>query len=576
MAFTPNPDATYRIVVRHNRKCLEVEKASTARGAPIVLATPRADAKSQMFKFRKLSPRHYAITCIKSDKNLDVEGGTKENNARLIQWDRSDGEWNEHFRFVYVGEDSYYIIARHSDKCLAVLNGKKEDGAEIVHTRIAWEEYYRFQFLPAEVSADYFLNRDYLIDPVALPRKVILGVIRMAPDVGGALTAVVEYFWPANAEQWMWAQMREYVVAVVRDMIAQEKLKILQDTIAGLGDGLKKYNKEPDDSEYKGSKLAGLITIHEQLKPTFFHLDQPEQTLPYFVAFGTIRLAALRESIVAYERIFRKPDPNRAARLKDLQEEIEQFRQGATRARERALEWRLAMIESHHSQSREARELSRTHKWWVDDKYDNWSQSWLYSKLDGGDANGESLASLAKAERVESIRSSFGAWLDHVLGPAVLWRYLDPSVRDKPKKVEKSFQTGPFGNVREATFRDVSGGKRITRIVVHTSDRVTGIQMYYGGVTPGLRGARGTAVHSIDLEPKESIMGVWGRRGDGLTAIYFQTNRGRSVGGGGAGGEEWVADPLDELNASLAFIGGRKGAKYIDALWFSWKYTVEE
>jgi len=579
MAFYPAGDKTYRIVFKHSNKCMDV--GNIHRGALLRHQHIDVNSDKQLFRFRKLDARHYVIQSVHSGKSVDVARASHDDNAVVCQWDPSDSEWNEHFRFIPAGEGHYYLVARHSEKTIAAKDGTTAEGEYIVQSgrQGAQVDWVKVRFVPDSDSLDGISGRDFVADSSALTRTIIIGIAGKVPEIGGGLSALMGLFWPADdTGERVWNQMRRYVNDLVRELIAQEQLDQLAKQLEGLRLQLASYNKEKFGSQIKGGTFTTLLGLFNAAEPFFFDAREPQRRLPFFVALGTMRLAALRELYMSYADIYLEADKNAAQHLTDLKDKIKKFTDAATLSRERALEWRLGKVSVIHTETTSWGVVgpSTNHHWSAHDAYDGFHREWSYNTLTGGTTNAEALARKAHVDRQAEVRSQFSAELDRFLSPARLWRYLDPTVTEKPKEITAELQTGPHGGQGHTEFADDPKGKPITRIVVHAGARVDGIEVFYGGVSGGLHGWRGGSTHTLDLEPGETIIGVWGRAGAALDAVYFETSKSRQVGGGGRGGGDWIASPSDEFGSVLARIGGRQGSKHIEALKFFWRYTKQE
>jgi hypothetical protein len=105
---------------------------------------------------------------------------------------------------------------------------------------------------------------------------------------------------------------------------------------------------------------------------------------------------------------------------------------------------------------------------------------------------------------------------------------------------------------------------------------VDGVEIFYGDKSGGLHGKRGGNTHSLDLAAGELVVGAWGTAGDAIDSLYFETDRGHIVGGGGRGGAEWRADPPEGSDAKLSKISGNQGAGHLAAIKFHWQYWRDE
>ncbi|MDC8012620.1 insecticidal delta-endotoxin Cry8Ea1 family protein [Tahibacter soli] len=580
MAFYPVGDKNYRIVFKHSDKCFDV--GDIHRGMRVRQSPVDVNSNKQLFQFRKLSARHYAIRSVHSGKSLDVARASHDDGTVLCQWDPSDGEWNEHFRFMPAGDGMhYYLIACHSEKTIVADGGTSATGENIVQSGRpgGTADWTKVRFVPESDSLDGISGRDFIADSSGKTRTIVIGIVNKVPEIGGGLSALMGLFWPADdGNARVWDQMRRYVNDLVRELIEQDKLDQLSKLLDGLRLQLAAYNKEQYGSAIKGGMFTTLLGLLNAAEPFFFDPADPQRRLPFFVALGTIRLAALRELYTSYKQIYNEDDRNAAQHLKDLQDKIKKFTAAATLSRARALEWRIGKVKVVHTESTEWGVVgpSTTHRWAAHDEYDGFRREWSYNTLTGGTGNAESLARKAHVDRQEEVRSQFSAELDRFLSPARTWRYLDPAVTDKPTQIPVDMQTGPVGGQGGTEFLDDPKNKPITRIVVYAGARVDGLEIFYGGVSGGLHGKRGGSTHAHDLEPGEKIIGVWGRAGAALDALYFETNKNRQIGGGGGGGNEWIASPSDDMGSSLWKVGGRKGSAHIEAVKFFWRYIRED
>lgn len=579
MAFYPVRDKQYRIVFKHSSKCFDV--GDIHRGMRVRQMPVDVNSNKQLFRFRQLGARHYAIQSVHSGRSLDVAGPSTNDGAVLCQWDVTDDQWNQHFRFVPTGDGHYHIVSRHSEKLIVAYGGTSDSGENIAQAGRAGEpaSWSKVRFVPESDSLDGISGRDFAADASAQMRAIIIGVASNVPKIGAGLGALMSLLWPAeDNNKRIWEQMRRYVNDLVREMIEQEQVDQLMKLLEGIRLQLADFNKENYGSPRKSGAFDSLLGNLNAAEPFFFDVRDPQRRLPFFVALGSIRLAALRELYLSYEKIYRQADDNAAQHLADLKDKITKFTAAGALSRTRALDWRAGKVGVDHRSSTTfgIAGPSTTHYWWAHDDYDGFHREWSYNTLTGGERNAEGLARKAQQDRIAEVRSQFGAELDRFLSPARLWRYLDPTVTDKPKEIANEVQTGPHGGQGHAEFLDDPKGKPITRIVVHAGSRVDGLEIFYGGVSGGLHGKRGGSTHAHDLEPGEKIIGAWGRAGAALDALYFETNKNRQIGGGGGGGNEWIASPSDDLGAALSRVGGRQGSAHIEAVKFFWRYVQEE
>ncbi|HEX2252056.1 MAG TPA: RICIN domain-containing protein [Thermoanaerobaculia bacterium] len=573
MAFLPARDTYYRIYAKHSGKCVTIRNASPHRGEPVVQRAMEPDAAHQLFSIRPMGEDHFAITAKNSNHNLDVARASHDDGAALIQWERSDHVWNEHFRFVRAGDGFYKLQVCHSNKYIVPRDQSSGD-VDFVQSSDAGGDFAKFKLVADGAAYDSITGRDLVTDTSEMMRTAVLGIIGFVPEVGSGIKFLTGFLWPAqDAGMLVWSQMKRFVTDLVREMIAQERVIELGKKLAGLRNLLRSYESTSFGSDQKAQFFTSLLAEFDLAEPYFFDPRNPEQQLPYFVALGTLHLATLREQCVSYEKIYGKPDPDEAKHLELLQTKIREYTAAAKTSRARAMKWRADQIGVEHTTETT---LTRVHVWTAFDRYDGWRASWQYNSTTGGHYDAEQLARASAANRLQQVRGGWGSELERFLAPAFLWKYLDPTTTEKPKRMPVDITTGPWGGGREREFADDPNGQPITSVVIHAGTRVDGVEIFYGGVSGGLHGQVGGERHQLDLEPGEKIVGVRVRGGEGVDFLQFETNHGRWVGGGGRGGVYVIGDPPDEAGASLYRIFGRQGTRHVAAIGCTWRYHRDE
>lgn len=576
MAFTPQPDRYYRLYFKHSGHCLDAHGAG--RGEHVRQAKEAAGSDSQLWQFRPLEGRHYAISSKKSGRNFDVAGETTNDGAVLLLWDRADHQWNQHYRVVPAGDGSYYLTARHSSKRISAKDKSKDEAANVVQWSEGGDEHFRFRIVPEGVAPQRELDRDFMADTSAQTRSTVLSIIGGAPEVGKALAALTAMLWPADdTARRIWEQMKRYVQELVREMVSRERLDDLVKQLDGLYSNLAAYNAESYGSPLKAGYFSGLLVSLNNAEPYFFDERDPEKVLPYFVQLGSLRLAVLLELCLSYKKIYGKDDDKAAEHLTQLRGKIDKFGKAATKARERALDWRVGKVRVQHDKTRDG--ITTNHHWSVVDDYDGYRRTWSYNDTTSADKGAEGYAYKGAELRRQEVRTQYAAELDMFFGPARLWRYIDPAVTERPKKIATDILTGPHGGVKYNPFQDGRNHGRISAIDLYAGDQIDGIEVHYDGKPGGLHGGRGGRHQRLDLAADESIVSVWGRiRNNLLGAVYFQTSKGRTFGGGIGDGHyaEWIGDPPEGSRAVLHSIGGLAGTAHIEALSFTWRYEYDE
>lgn len=121
-------DSHFKIVAEHSSKCLDVSRASRDNGARVIQWDCHGGT-NQQWRFVPVG-NYFKIVARHSSKCLDVHSGSRDNGARVIQWDCHGGD-NQLWRLVPAGR-RVKIVAKHSGKCLDVYGASRDNGARII------------------------------------------------------------------------------------------------------------------------------------------------------------------------------------------------------------------------------------------------------------------------------------------------------------------------------------------------------------------------------------------------------------------------------------------------------------
>jgi jacalin-like lectin domain-containing protein len=414
-------------------------------------------------------------------------------------------------------------------------------------------------------------------------RALVLGVVGNTPKAGSALQGLAGFFWKQDTEaSAVFDQMKAYVDTLVPELIARERVIELEKKLVGLHQVLKDYNRTSYGTVQKGQWFTSLLSDLDKADPFFFDERNPEKTLTYFVPMGTLRIAALEEQYLYYDRIYGQTDPDRDDHLKRLKDVIGDYSGALAKAQAAALRWRVqdkVTFDVRTTTDVGVLGPSKTTTWTATDRLCPWEISFSHNSLGGGERYGEEKAKIQLAQRRAQVEAAYKGDLDLLFAPAYLWPYLDPTNPDRPPSAQPEptpiyVTSGPFGSFsNETPFDDNPNGDPITRIVVNAGARVDGIEVFYGGRSGGLHGARSGNTYSLDLGPGETIVSASGRGGDAMDALQFTTSTGRTVGGGGPGGTAWYAAPPQGSDGVLFKISGRQGGGHLATLNLTWTYV---
>ncbi|WP_116511416.1 RICIN domain-containing protein [Micromonospora sp. B006] len=129
-AATVDTSAYYVLVNRNSGKALDLYNQATNDGARITQWT-RNDGAWQQWQFVDSGGGYYRLRSRHSGKVLDVTGASTANGAAVVQW-TDHGGTNQQFRLA--DSDSGYVrlINRNSNKVMEVQNASTADGGNIV------------------------------------------------------------------------------------------------------------------------------------------------------------------------------------------------------------------------------------------------------------------------------------------------------------------------------------------------------------------------------------------------------------------------------------------------------------
>jgi hypothetical protein len=424
---------------------------------------------------------------------------------------------------------------------------------------------------------------------------LVRGIVSAIPYIGSAISGVVGFFWPASQHDpyAVWNEIKEYISNLIEELISDEKVKNLENQLNGIRNNLNDYQATSFDVPQKGQWFTSVLSSIDNAEPFFFDETNPEKTLPYFVAMGTLKLTVLREQYLFYNKIYQHEDPDKAQHLKTLQDTIKKYQDAANNSKKTVMAWRVGLITVNETVRTDFGVLgpSKTHIWTVRDTHvtdkknphPDLEVSWEWNTLTGGTMDAEDKARYAYNNHRSQIEAELGAKLDSFLKPAYLWNYLDPTSPGTPQKKPVDVISGPFAGRSGTRFTDNPHDLPITKVIIlaYTFDdaRVEGVEIFYGGNSGGAHGKKmsgqvyPTYHHILELQEGESIISARGRAGDSMDALYLKTNKGREVGGGGTrGGSAWSAAPPAGTEATLAFISGIQGRESFEGITLHWRY----
>jgi len=579
MAFVPAHGARYYLVAVHSGKVLEVKDAAKNNGAIIQQgdAKPFLESEHQQFGFLLNGERVYVLQARHSGLVIDIAAASKDDAATVHQWGWH-GVDHERFRIVDAGDGTFYLEAQHSGKVIEIYGEDKNAGAPAkqYHNHANGKNMHQ-RFRP--VLADAGFKPDQLptfTNPSQMMRDAALGIAGLVPEVGGAVKGLVSFLWPDAAPTMIWNQVMRYIEAYVESKLQEARVNSLRETVEGARNNLLEFNEYSPGLE-KATKLTSTITTLNQVDQPFFNPSSAERTLSYLVTIGTIKLTLLQEQARNYAQIAGiATDQNKAAHLRALRTGIADYTRAARVFRERALQARVDQI------GYDIRVVDATTKrgeWTYDiivrDAFDGSEMNIRIGPKEQAHLVASRDAAKVRVHKIRSdvVRAQFGAQLDAILAPALLWRSFDPDQpRPKPKTIRASL--GPYGNAHDPV--DLAGGRGIAKIELWADDSVRGIRVTNrAGVAKMAGAAKGTR-QEITLANDEYVAGIYGSAYYYLRSLFLETTYGRRLGAGKLSvGYRFQTDLPTELRARLADIGASGGADFVDSINFHWEYDLE-
>jgi dipeptidyl aminopeptidase/acylaminoacyl peptidase len=129
-ASRPSTTGFDTLVASHSQKCLDVNGGSLNDGASIIQWQCHGGA-NQQWRLEVAGDGYSRIVSRASGKCLDVNGGSPDDGASIIQW-QCHGGANQQWRLEVAGDGYSRIVSRHSGKCLDVSGGSLDNGAFII------------------------------------------------------------------------------------------------------------------------------------------------------------------------------------------------------------------------------------------------------------------------------------------------------------------------------------------------------------------------------------------------------------------------------------------------------------
>jgi len=128
-SITP-PSGLTQLEFRHSSKCVD-NKGGTSNQVEYHQWTCGANA-NRNFTFTSLGGGYYSIKSEKSNRCLDVAGGSTADGGTLHQWDCSSSNINQSWKLEAIDGTWFQLVSRRSEKCVDVLNSGTSNSDRIL------------------------------------------------------------------------------------------------------------------------------------------------------------------------------------------------------------------------------------------------------------------------------------------------------------------------------------------------------------------------------------------------------------------------------------------------------------
>jgi hypothetical protein len=278
-------------------------------------------------------------------------------------------------------------------------------------------------------------------------RAVMLGAIGAAPGVAnlysvtgaagtllkaaGPAAAIMGFFWKDEDNgQRVFDAMKAYVDKVVPEMIDHEHEKELQLAVEGLTDAMDEYT-QLTSLRAKGNKLSEIVTNIQTMERQFFDFKRPEKRLPHFVAFGTLKLVALRELYLFGQTYFGPSQDPINVYLPKLRKSFDDYSRAVADMSERTVAWRMSKLrcDKHEDERRVYAGQGYSYPVYTPvvqprDQFCQWDGPRVTGPEHRGDESAIWPSDQACPDRSAEVRYGFLSQLDVILEPTRHWEAL--------------------------------------------------------------------------------------------------------------------------------------------------------
>ncbi|UKZ74465.1 hypothetical protein TrVFT333_002134 [Trichoderma virens FT-333] len=366
---------------------------------------------------------------------------------------------------------------------------------------------------PHYQSSDSHVN---VIDVNKLLKITVSNGLKAIPTVGSLLSGLITALWPDPSKPGLrWDEIDGNVRMIVAGLLNDDKVRDLRQRINSLQDLINNYNQTPYGISQKGERFTFILSWLTIIRREFTENGTPWLTLQFFIPMATLHLGFLREQLLHWDQIYPNQPADTDRLRRELRDAITIYTAAADGIRERCLTWRLderIVVTEREVKSRH-RILGPTYHKFVRDLETQFSHEIIWAERYAQDLR-------------DAAGAAYRQQIDDILAPSLQWPQFDrEGAYDPINRDIMAGTTGPMGSgishcmnhFNDREFARKHG--RITKVVIHAWARVDGFEIWYGGVSSGLRGKCGGTPRVLEVGEGQSI--IQGGQGEDNFRIGF-------------------------------------------------------
>ena len=250
-------------------------------------------------------------------------------------------------------------------------------------------------------------------------RTIVTTGISQIPEVGEVLGGLTKLLWKDPSNDKLFDKMKLYVLKLVPDSITGERIDQLKGSLHGLNTDLNIYMRHHELSR-KGGDLTTLIgLINDKEDEVLSGSTPPEKALPLVLAFGLLKLTALREQYLHTNDYHPADAQDHSQDFQDYNDAVTKYAKVAADLKDKIIANRLAKIHLNDGDYSKPEDFMGQVVWDKTeysnptDDFCDWNKDYARSDRD---------AALAEIQRrQDEVRKVYSEDLDLILQPIAHW-----------------------------------------------------------------------------------------------------------------------------------------------------------